>query len=75
MSRVTMCDICGRTISCGFCISVKSQCEHSCMDVADIVLEEGRRDICAECYYLIKRYSIALRSFTINLQDEKEEKQ
>lgn len=60
MSKVTICDVCGEVATRYFSVNIKAP---------GITSEEREKDICPNCYSILKKYSGYMRN------DEKEEKQ
>lgn len=54
MSKITKCDICGKTFDGGFLIDVSRQGGFDFIDSTKDRFEIGQRDICRDCYYKIK---------------------
>lgn len=55
MSKISKCDICGKTFDYGFLVDVKIQGGVSFANVAEDRFEIGQKDVCKECYNNIKK--------------------
>lgn len=55
MSITRKCDICGNTFDTGFCIDVSMNANYDFIDIAKHRFELGKKDVCIDCYYNVKK--------------------
>ena len=55
MSKTIKCDVCGKIFNYGFLIDVSLQGGQSFTNIADDRFELGKKDICKDCYYGVKK--------------------
>lgn len=55
MGKVRKCDICCKTFDYGFLIDVRTQGGMSFTNIAEDRFEIGEKDVCKDCYYMIKK--------------------